>query len=391
MSKVIVDRNEILMTLDLAEGQTRLEGVQLMPIGTWKHPRGIIQITAARARKFAESFKAKIAGQDLPILYIHSDKENISNPKYGEAAGWVTNVIADDERGVLVDIEFTEEGAAAVRGKKYRYLSAEYFNKVQLPHHDRPHEDVIVGAALVNKPHLKGMDPILNSETGHLLVSEVGDTDKGGGPMDPILVQLAKLAGIKLSEDAEALTDDEGVKIKEWAEGLNKSVSDSNAKISLLEKRLEDLEDDGDKETRTLREAGFEEEAILLNEYRADKAVRKLSEDIPSGQVLTPVAETHMRDFVLENDQKALGELLKLAFEGKATVDLVERGTHDADDDTNTDTEVGDELVSMATKRAKENEISFSDAMDLVAAEEPEKWNQYQLSMGSQQATVGGS
>ncbi|MCH8030392.1 MAG: hypothetical protein IIB09_01045 [Bacteroidetes bacterium] len=102
------------------------------------------------------------------------------------------------------------------------------------------------------------------------------------------------------------------------------------------------------------------------------------------------MAETHMRDFVLEEDQKALGELLKLAFEGKATVDLVGRGTHGADDDTDTDTEVRDELVSLATKRAKENEISFSDAMDLVAAEEPEKWNQYQLSMGSQQATIGG-
>ncbi len=383
-----MDRNEILMTLDLAEGQTRLEGVQLMPIGTWKHPLGAIQITAARARKFAEAFKQKIAGQDLPILYIHSDEKNVSNPKYGEAAGWVTDVIADDERGVLVDIEFTKEGAAAVRDKKYRYLSAEYFNKVQLPHHSRPHEDVIVGAALVNKPHLKGMDPILNSETGHLLVSEVEETDKGGGPMDPILAQFAKLAGIELSEDAEALTDDQSAKIKEWAEGLDKSASDANTKISLLETRLEDLEDDGDKKARTLKEAGFEEEATLLNEYRADKAVRRLSEDVPSGQALTPVAETHMRAYVLDDDQEALGELLKLAFQGKATVDLVEHGTIEADDDT--DTESGVELVSLATKRAKEDDISFSDAMDLVAAEEPEKWNQYQLSMGSQKAVIGG-
>ncbi len=389
-----MDRNEILMTLDLAEGQTRLEGVQLMPIGTWKHPRGAIQITAARARKFADSFKQKIAGQDLPVLYIHSDRSNIANPKYGEAAGWVTDVTADDKRGVLVDIEFTEAGAAAVRDKTYRYLSAEYFNKVQLPHHDRPYEDVIVGAALVNKPHLKGMDPILNSETGHLLVSEVGETDKqGGGPMDPILAQLAKLAGIELSEDAEALTDDQSAKVKDWVEAQKKDKADADTKITLLEKRLEDLEDDGDKETRTLREAGFEEEATLLNEYRADKAVRRLSEDVPSGQALTPVAETHMRAYVLDDDQKALGELLKLAFDGKATVDLVEHGTIEADDDDTTPTESGNELVALATKRAKADEISFSDAMDLVAAEEPKKWNEYQLSMGSQQAVVetGGS
>ncbi len=383
-----MSRNEVLMTLDLAEGQTLLEGVQLMPIGAWKHSRGTIRITPERARRFAASFKAKLAGQDLPILFIHSDQKNVSNPKFGQAAGWVKDVTADNERGVLLDIEFTEEGATAVRDKTYRYLSAEYFDKVQLPHHKRPHEDVIVGAALVNKPHLKGMDPILNEETGHLLVSEADDTE-GGGPVDPILAMLAELAGIELSDDAESLTDDQSAKIKEWAEGLNKSVSDANTKISLLETRLEESEDPDKKKVQSLREAGYEEEATLLDEYRADKAVRQLSENVPEGSKLTPVAEEKLRAFVTDADQEALSGLLELAFEGKAVVDLTEKGTIVADDPKKV-TSLGEELVALATVRAKEDDVSFSLAMDLVAEENPKKWDAYQESMDSG-ATIGGS
>lgn len=384
-------KSEILMTLELADGQTKIEGAQLMPIGKWKHPRGEINITPERARKFAEGFKRGVAGQDLPILFIHSDKANSSNPLYGQAAGWVTDVRADDSEGVLLDIEFNEEGAQAVREKKYRYLSAEFFDKVQLPHHERPEEDVIMGAALVNRPHLKGMKPILNEETGHLLVAEESDNE-GGGPMDPILVTLAELAGVELSEDADSLTDEQREKIKEWAEGLNKSVSDATAKINLLETKLDEAEDPDERKVKNLREDGYEEEATLLEEYRADKAVRELSEKVPEGSKLTKPAEEKLRAFVKDKDHTALQELLTLAVEGKAVVDLSEKGTGDgggSDDDTPDD--LGKELIEMANTMAKEDEITFSEAMDRVAQQNPDKWNEYQLSMGSSEsATIRG-
>lgn len=381
-------KNEVLMTLDLADGQTKLEGVQLMPIGEWRHPLGAIKVTPERARKFAEGFSKKVAGQDLPILYIHSDPANASNPLYGQAAGWITDVRADDRDGVLLDIEFSEEGAEAVRSKKYRYLSAEFFNKVQLPHHDRPQEDVIMGAALVNRPHLKGMRPILNEETGHILLAEESDNE-GGGPMDPILVMLAELAGVEISEDAESLTDEQGTKIKEWATGLQKSVSDATAKINLLETKLEENQDPEEAKIVSLREAGFGEEATLLDEYRADKAIRELSEKVPEGSKLTSAAEAEMRKFVKEKDAAALQNFLGLAVQGKAVVDLSEKGTEQNPSDDKAD-DLGAELVGMANKLAKEEEISFSEAMDRVQQDNPSKWNEYQLSLGSSKAMIGG-
>lgn len=384
-------RTEVLMMLDLAEGQTKLEGVQLMPLGTWSHPRGKIQVDYARAQRFAEGFRKRLAGQDLPILYIHSDAKNLSNPLYGQAAGWISDVRADPDKGVLLDIDFTEEGAAAVRGKKYRYLSAEYFDKVQLPHHDRPHQDVIVGAALVNRPHLKGMNPILNEETGHQFLAEESGTDKGGGPVDPILAQLAKLAGVELPEDAKELTEEQSGAIVKWAEGLDKSAKDATAKHALLEKRLSELEDPDKAKARSLAEAGFEEEAKLLSEYRADRLVRQLSDSLPEGSKLTKVVEEHLREYAANDDQDEFHKAFKLALEGKAVVDLTERGTTQSDDDKDkSPATVGDELVAMATKRAKEDEINFTEAMELVVAENPAKWNEYQLSLDSRQATIEG-
>lgn len=380
--------NEVLMTLDLADGQTTLTGVQLMPIGKWRHPRGTINITPERARKFAEGFQKRLAGQDLPILYIHSDQKNVSNPNYGRAAGWIRGVKADDTQGVMLDIEFTEHGAQAVRNKEYRYLSAEYFDKVQLPHHERPYEDVIVGAALVNRPHLKGMNPILNEETGHQFLTEVSDNN-GGGPMDPILVQLAELAGQTISDDATELTEDQGSAIVEWARGLQQSTSDTAAKLKLAEQRIAQLEDPEETKAKSLREAGFEEEATLLSEYRAERLERQFSEGVPAGSVLTKAAKELIHKHATEGDQQALNDAFKLAIEGKAVVSLTEKGTEGADPDAE-ETNLGEELVSLATKRAKEDDIPFSEAMSLVADENPEKWNTYQGELGSTGAKVGG-
>ena len=214
--------NEVLTPL--TETGTDL---QLFPLGKWKHPNGEINITPERARSFAEGFKAQLAGQKLPILYIHSSKSNVSNPDYGKAAGWITDGRADDERGVVIDVDWTDRGAKAVQGKEYQYLSAEYFDQVQLPQHKQPHRDVVIAAALTNRPHLKGMDPILNEETGHMFLfgESKPDSPEKGGPMDPILLALAKSAGVEVSEDATELTDDQREAIEKHLEDDESTVA----------------------------------------------------------------------------------------------------------------------------------------------------------------------
>lgn len=386
-------RNEVLVSLSLGEGDTTLRDVQLLPLGKWRHPAGVIDITPERAQRFAEQFARRVAGQDLPVLYIHSDKGNVANPRYGEAAGWITGMRADPSRGLLIDIDFSEEGAAAVRSKKYRYLSAEYFDKVQLPHHKAPEADVLVGAALVNRPHLKGMDPILNEETGHQFLAEVADaskkqSDQGGGPVDPILLALAKSAGIELADDATELTEGQRDKLTAFLEGQARSLEDLATSNSLLQKKLDEKDPMGAR-AKSLAEAGFDEEATLLLEYKAEKRVRTLSESLPEGKSLTPAVRELVTASVTEGDPTKFDEAFALVASGKGMIDLVEHGTTlGNDDDGDEPADLGDKINQLAEVEAKEKQISFAEALDVVQRKNPALWNEYQRSMGSNKAVM---
>lgn len=374
------------MTLDLAEGQTIVKGAQLMPLGTWKHPQGDIIVDFDRAKSFEQQFKRSVAGQKLPILYIHSDKTNVSHPQYGKAAGWITDLRADENLGVVVDMEFTEPGAAAVKNKEYQYLSAEYFDKVQLPHHLTPEKDVIMAAALVNRPHLKGMKPILNEETGHLWVA-AEETTEGGGPVDPILVVLAEQAGVEVPDDATELTEDQRSKITQFLTTQQTSLSEAQERIKTLES-AEPKNEPKDQKIRSLEEAGFKEEAALLSKYRAERTIRELSEGLPEGQRLAPTVVQKIETYSEQGDEGALREAFKLVASGKGIVDLSEKGTSDGGAPAPTPGNEGIELTALANAKAKELDIPFGDAMNLVIAEHPDKWNAYQLSMGSDEAVI---
>lgn len=374
--------NEVLMNLGALENGL-LKDAQLMPIGKWSHPLGTIDITPERAKSFANQFKRTVTGQKLPILYIHSDKGNVANPRYGQAAGWIVDMKADDKQGVLVDIQFTEEGAKAVTNKEYAYLSAEYFDQVQLPHHEAPESDVVVAAALVNRPHLKGMNPLLNSETGHQFLLGQADQPFEGGVMDPVIRQLAETAGIKLSDDQTELKKEEG-------EALIKFVTDTVSKNKLLETQLSELEDPDEKKARSLEQAGFKEEALLLSEYRADRFVRNLSEYVPKGSQLSPAAEKVAREYALEQTSEKLDALHKILLSETGTVDMTERGVASDKGKEEVDTDLTKKILEESGKIAKEREMSFGEAMDVYAAENPEEWNEYQMQFGAPWARVGG-
>lgn len=374
--------NEVLMNLGEIENGL-LKGAQLMPIGKWTHPLGTIDITPERAKNFASQFKRTVTGQQLPIFYIHSDKGNVSNPRYGQAAGWIVDMKADDKQGVLVDIQFTEEGAKAVTNKEYAYLSAEYFDQIQLPHHELPESDVVVAAALVNRPHLKGMNPLLNSETGHQFLLGQADQPIEGGVMDPVIRQLAETAGIKLTSDQTELKKEEG-------EALTKFVLDLVSKNRLLETQLSELEDPEEKKARSLEQAGFKEEALLLSEYRADRFVRNLSEYVPEGSRLSPAAEKQAREYALEQTQENLATLHKVLLSSTGTVDMTERGVAGDKGKEEVDSDLTKKILEESGKIAEEKKISFGEAMDQYAADHPEEWNEYQMQFDAPWARVGG-
>jgi len=369
------------IALELNEGETRLTGLQLMPLGEWSHPSGKISMTIERARSFAEGFQKHLAGQRLPILYIHSSKENVSNPLWGKAAGWIINMRADDVRGLLIDVDFTKAGAEAVRNKEYSYLSAEYFDRVQLPHHKRSYKDVMIGAALVNRPHLKGMDPILNAETGHQFFFEV-QADEGGGPMDPILLQLAKAAGIELTEDATELTDEQRSSFNTFLTDQTAAVADAEKALKenvALKQRVTELEDPTQSKARSLEEAGFGEEAKLLAELAAERTLQQFGGMLPGGHVYTKTVKAKLKEFAEGHDLLHLREAFELVVSGKGMVDTRELGSSGGNDGEETDP--GAELNKLAAARAKDDKITLAEAQDLIIEEKPELYEAHERLM----------
>ena len=75
-----------------------------------------------------------------------------------EALAWITALRADPETGLWANMKWTDEGAAAVSGRRYRFVSAAW----HLGEDGRP--DRLASVALTNKPNIPAK-PILNRES----------------------------------------------------------------------------------------------------------------------------------------------------------------------------------------------------------------------------------
>lgn len=107
-----------------------------------------IEVTPATARAMQAALMEETAGGHRPLIdFDHS---------HGAAAGWPTRYWWQDGKGVMVDVEWSDAGAAAIRGRSYRAFSPEFFV-----------DDAgrVTGApkfhgSLVNDPAFKQIEPL---------------------------------------------------------------------------------------------------------------------------------------------------------------------------------------------------------------------------------------
>src|SRR5258706_5286249 len=188
------------LTLNETNG-TDASWVHALPIGSYKHPiYGTIDITADRAKSFADSVTSKVLGTVEPsINYVH-DNSNV-------AAGWVKNAEARSD-GVWLFVEWVKDAAQAIKDKKWRYFSSE-FEDEWTDTQGVKHKDVIRGGALTNRPFMKNLVPINLSEAtidlAFDLVAELTGKDKdslkGGNGMaldDADITKIVDALAVKI-------------------------------------------------------------------------------------------------------------------------------------------------------------------------------------------------
>ena len=107
-----------------------------------------------------------------------------------EALAWITELRADPDTGLWASMRWTDKGAAAVSGRRYRFVSAAW----HLGEDGRP--DRLASVALTNKPNIPAK-PILNRESA------------GGASADqtrtPEMEELKKALGLAPDADDAAV------------------------------------------------------------------------------------------------------------------------------------------------------------------------------------------
>lgn len=104
-------------------------------------------------RRLVAEFEAS-PGEEILVDADHESENGGST----EALAWITALRADPELGLFATMKWTDAGAAAVSGRRYRFVSAAW----HLADDGRP--DHLASVALTNKPNIQAK-PILNRES----------------------------------------------------------------------------------------------------------------------------------------------------------------------------------------------------------------------------------
>lgn len=200
--------------------------VLLAPWGTYPQydPKTKKTVQQVVDRIAAEALEAAFSGEVL----VDADHSS-ANGGSTEALAWITRLFAT-ENGVSATFKWTDRGAEAVSGRRYRFVSPEW----TVDESGRP--DRLVACALTNKPNIPG-DPILNSSAGGGSAEPKPNNETSNMDKLKQMLGLAPDADDAAVEAAVQALLDENASLKETAQNAE------------AEKFAEENEDKCDKET----------------------------------------------------------------------------------------------------------------------------------------------
>ena len=235
--------------------------VQLFRPGKWAHPEyGTLNLTAKHFDGFVRNFDENVRGIDLAVDQEHS-------PELG-AAGWFRKIQNRGEDGLWALIEWTKTGIKMIKENLYRYLSAEFDYKWENEENGKKFTNVLFGAALTNRPFIKGMAPINLSE----YVEELKADEEIGG-----LIDMAKTVMLLSEGEVNMKT---GTKLGEHGDSdvvVTAAEEDSDAKTTAEEKTtisdVVDLKEEDSDVVVSAAEKDEDSDAVSLTEAGEDEKV----------------------------------------------------------------------------------------------------------------------
>ena len=229
-------------------GET-LPAVQLCPFGNFPGEKSMQVCDRAAFEQLISDWRANGAKEILMDFEHQSEVERIDSDT--RAAAWISNLAIDDERGLVGDVKFTDQGAEAVSNRRLRFLSCTWYTDKA----GRPTKMTTV--ALTNKPNIP-VAPILNKGPVPGVKNVEG---KKGSAMD---IEKLKTA---LGLPAEATEEQVLAAIKEGQDAKAKAAEmQAKAEKAALEKEADEFAEANAKKCN---------KDVLKAQYIANKDVAK--------------------------------------------------------------------------------------------------------------------
>lgn len=167
--------------------------------------RKILQVVDAAScqamcNRFSEEKGAR-PGAELLVDYDHFSEDS---DKTSEAAGWIQE-LQNRADGLYARIQWTDVGEAAIRGRRYRFLSPVWNrSECEVLGNGRVRPLRLDRAAVTNDPNIKGMLPLANRSTQDPVPAEPGSehSPETGGKESKMDFKAELLAMLGLNADA---------------------------------------------------------------------------------------------------------------------------------------------------------------------------------------------
>jgi hypothetical protein len=299
-------------------GGVKTSWVQIFRLGKWKHPRyGPLQFTTEILEGFVQNFKDNVRKVQLAIDQEHE-------PEKG-AAGWIKDVVnvtvPDADRsqvGLWALVEWTPHGVQLLANDLFKYMSGDFDYVWKDEETGHKYQNVLFGAALTNRPFIKGMSPINLSE-----FKDDIENDKDVRNSFQLAEDVIKLKeGDKMKSDAEIMAcKDEGEltpeekarkvellkveKEKEVQLAKKKELCDRAKKVGLsedapeadivaAEKKLqENIDNENEQRVKRAAAVGLGPDATLDQIEKAEQAaVKKKADEIEKNKNLKDRAKS---------------------------------------------------------------------------------------------------
>jgi len=126
------------------------EWAPFLPVpGQYAHPiYGALDFSTERYERIVANFKAGVYQDRIPVNAEHDVMSS-------GAVGWITDMRLADNGAIDARVEWNDRGASLIKGDRYKYVSAEWFDVWTDPVSGEVIPDVATGLALTTHPYFK--------------------------------------------------------------------------------------------------------------------------------------------------------------------------------------------------------------------------------------------